>query len=523
VRIYVGLVGASRAWEQVFLQEGVPYGSVDLRAGLLKENCSVLVVNRSLSGAERDCVEQYLREGGALLGSVHSLSQISGIGSRKERVDYILSEHDMIFLDVSLMDLAVVGEISKEANMLRTQADTNAVFAGPLGGGYAVALPFDLDEALFDTRVANKNFYARIERLPSERVSLVSKGEVRHLVHRSLEYLHHVRGMWYAHLWTFPGENENIFVFRVDTDRSQRTEIDALYEIARRRQCSLSWYLDVRSHEGWLKHFQTLVSQEFGVHCYEHQVFPTVDANLKNIARATREMHSAGLHPQGFAAPFGIWTPELAQSLDRLGFEYSSEFSYAYDTFPLYPELPAGRCTTLQVPIHPICIGSLLRVGYSDSQMKEYFKMVIDYKWLRNEPLFFYHHPLHGQWSVAEMIFDCVLQYPVQNMTLGEYARWWKRREMLKMTIDVESAGITSILSSSSAGGGAADVRLRVSNPRGDYAFVPLEGRTGLTSAANWSQTSAPLPPPSDIRRIREFDLRGMLGNLYTTMTRKSR
>lgn len=523
MRIHVGLAGPSLAWEQVCLQEGVPCGIVDLRLDRLKENCSALVVNRPLTSAERDCVEQYLREGGALLGSARHLSQFSGMGSRRERVDYILSEHDTIVPDVFLMDLALVGEISKEANILRTQAGTHAVFAGPLGGGYAVALPFDIDDALFDSRVANKNFYAKVERLPSERVSLVSKGEIRHLVHRSLEYLHHVRGVWYAHLWYFPGDNESIFAFRVDTDRSQREEIDALYEIARRHDCSLSWYLDVKSHGTWLKHFQSLVNQEFGVHCYEHRVFPTVDANLKNITKAMREMQAAGLHPRGFAAPYGVWTPELAHALDQLGLEYSSEFSYAYDTFPLYPELPAGRYATLQVPIHPICIGSMLRVGYSDAQMKEYFKMVIDHKWHRNEPLFFYHHPLHKQWSVTEFIFDCAHQYSVLNMTLGEYALWWKQREKLKMTIDYEEESITSKPGSTSGDAAPSDVRLRVSTPRGNCANFPLEGRIELKPVSRWSETHAPLPPPADIRRIREFDLRGMLGDLYTTMTRKSK
>ncbi|MCZ6775616.1 MAG: hypothetical protein O7D34_04055, partial [Ignavibacteria bacterium] len=200
MKLQIGLVTQSLVWEQICLQEGVPFGIVDLATKDVQEECSLLVVNRPLTELERENVEQYLRNGGGVLGYALYLFQVAGTNSLRERLDYIVSDHDEVFSDLHLIDLGIYGSVPREANCMRTCANTFAVFAGPLGGGFAVILPFDAVEVLKDYRAASKNFYFTRDRLPSERVSLVSKGEVRHLLHRSFEYLHHVRGLPYAHL-----------------------------------------------------------------------------------------------------------------------------------------------------------------------------------------------------------------------------------------------------------------------------------------------------------------------------------
>jgi hypothetical protein len=518
VKIQIGLVTRSSGWEQLCAQEGVPCSTIDLTARSLADECSLLIVNRTLNPNEREVVEQYLRDGGAIVGYTEHLHNVAGIAGTEQDLAYVVADHDDVFPSVHLLDLGVHGIVPRGANTLRTDTNTFAIAAGPLGGGTAVVLPFDVDALLHDPRSANKSFYFNLDRLPSERVSLVSKGELRQLVHGAFQYLHQVRGIPYIHLWYFPRDLKNVFAFRIDSDGASREDIDKLYGISRDSDVPLSWFLDVKSHEQWLSHFMYFVEQEIGLHCYEHQTYPKYDANLKNIAKGLQEMRRAGVQPTGFTAPYGIWNPELARAIDQSGFEYSSEFSYAYDTFPMFAEAGGARYKTLQIPIHPICIGSMAKAGYSEARMFEYFIKVIRLKLSRHEPLFFYHHPSHRHWDVVRSLFN-FREEGVEKTTLGEYARWWKRRIAVKYTASVDGDVVRIQYAGTPA---PDDVWLRVVNARRDEIILPMSEKVDLKSAGWTAQEEFPLPP-DDIRRAREFDPRQMVGQLFNTLIRKFR
>ena len=247
MNICIGLVAGGPAWDQLCMQEGVPFRLVDPAIPLSHESCSLLVINRPLSWDERSNVEAFLGSGGAILGSAHDLNGVGGTTVRKEWLEYIVPDNESVINGVSLLDVGFEGSIPGEANAFRTPSNTFALFAGPLRGGYAVILPFRVGELLGDTRMADKSFYASPDRLPSERVSSAGKGELRHLIHRSFEYLHHARGLPYVHLWYFPADNRNVMAFRVDTDGALRPDIDALYRVARNNEVPLTWFLDVKS------------------------------------------------------------------------------------------------------------------------------------------------------------------------------------------------------------------------------------------------------------------------------------
>jgi hypothetical protein len=519
VRIRIALVARSNAWEQLCAQEGIPCAVIDLAAKSVAEECSLLVVNRVLGAEERNVVEHYLRNGGAVIGSTAHLQDVAGVEGTEQNQSYVVADHDSVFSSIHLLDVGVQGLTPRGANALRTDTGAFAVAAGPLGGGWAVVLPFDVDALYHDARPANKNFYSAPERLPSERVSLVGKGELRHLVCDAFVYLHQVRGLPYVHLWYFPKDLRSVFAFRIDTDGATREDIDTLYNLARESDTSLSWFLDVKSHEPWLDHFKYFVGQEIGLHCYEHQSYPMFDANLKNISKGIQGMRRSGLQPAGFTAPYGIWNPELAKAIDESGFEYSSEFSYAYDTLPLFAGAGGMVFHTLQVPIHPICIGSMLKVGYSDARMIEYFDRIIHLKLSRREPLFFYHHPTHRRWDVVRRIVSMPEQ-GVENVTLVEYARWWKRRIGVKYSSDISGSEIRIQHSAPSV---PDDVWIRIVNPNGEEVILPSKEIIDLRSIATWRKPERQVPPPEDIRRIREFDPRQMVGHLFNTLVRKFR
>lgn len=520
MKIHIGVIADSYGWEQLLSQEGVSHGSVELDPDLLREECSVLVVNRPLNSVEREIVEQYLHAGGAVIGYVAHCEGLAGATSTAQHLEYIVSHDDARFQDVGLIDIGMRGAVPREGNDLRTESGGYALFAGELGGGVAVLLPFDVDVLFSDVRSANKSFYFTRDRLPVERVSLCSKGEVRHLVRRCLEYLHAERGLPYVHVWYFPNGERNLFAFRIDTDGAPGEDIESLYEIAADCNVSMSWYLDVKSHETWLKRFAVMVNQEIGLHCYEHRVFEDYDSNKRNISRALHLLEQIGIRPAGFSGPFGEWNSALGRVLQDLGFEYSSEFAYAYDTLPLHPLADTDVLTTMQVPVHPVSIGSMRRVGYGGEQMVAYFRSVMDQKLARNEPLFFYHHPTHHHWGVVRSLFSDSQQKGINDITLGEYARWWKDRIRYKVGVEYREGriGISTIDAFPSASVGS--IWLRIHMPNQEESLVPMQQEITLGEGRGWKRVER-ISVPQDLSRIREFDPRTLLGNIYTTVARK--
>ena len=517
MKIKVGLLNRSHGWEQLLMQEGVPWAPVgkDLPAG--PEEFSVLVVNRPVGSNEGHLLERYLGRGGALLGVARYLEGVAEVSTRQTWLGFLTADRHDLFSEVGLLDVEGPGHIPREATLLRSQKGEFCVFAGRFHGGAAVLLPFDPATLLLDGRYGVKSFHAGRERLPSERVSVVSKGELRHIIHRALEYLHHVRGRAYAHLWWYPAGSRNITGMRIDTDGATREEIDDLYAIAHETGVGFTWFVDVKALSDQLPHFASMIGQEIGVHCYEHREYAVPGEAQTDLAKAQAVLHSVGLGAEGMAAPYGLWSEALADTQERLGFLYASEFSYAYDTLPFLPARDARPYRVWQVPVHPICPGSLRQAGYTDGEMATYFSDVVDAKLLRRDPLLFYHHPSHHARGVIRGLLRHALDAGCRPLTLGEYARWWGSRAKVRIEFDVDRESLTTTVGPTSMG----DIWIRVSDPEGRETFTMPHQAVQLDEQ-EWTVTPAYLPP-QDLRRIREFDPRALLGQIYNAMTRRVR
>jgi hypothetical protein len=103
---------------------------------------------------------------------------------------------------------------------------------------------------------------------------------------------------------------------------------------------------------------------------------------------------------------------------------YTSEFTFAYDSYPIN-----FNSNGLQIPIHPICTGSLNRKGYTTSDMLSYFNEVLNRKLSRHEPIIFYHHPLQTGLYLFNTIFEKVIEEGLTNLTFEQYAEFWHKRE----------------------------------------------------------------------------------------------
>ena len=516
MNLRVGMIGISPGWEELLCQTGVPVlhpVPPDSPPGTF----SALVVSRQLNGDELAFVREYLRSGGAILGSSVYLEGLLKPGGEPLRLSYLAPEAGSRLRGVSLLDIEQTGSIPREANCLRTSENVYAVFAGELLGGLAVVTPFDPGEAMEDFRAVERYFYARQERLPSERVSRVGKNEVLHFVRGALEYLHHGRGLPFASLSPFPANAVNVFANRIDTDNGTPEEIDELCRISSESEAPFTWFVDAGSHRSWLGRFAEMEGQEIGLHCFDHRIYLDAAKDEENIRKGLSAMNESGLTPSSFAAPFGFWSPDLGRAIDRAGFRYSSEFAWAYDTLPHYPVTRGGKYSTMQVPVHPIAIGSMRRSGFTPAQMSQYFREVVDQKLFRREPLFFYHHPGHRQWDVVRNLCDHLRASGARPVTLGEYAGWWSTRRALRPSFRFEGDSVITSIEGGAPGAGAVDVSVCISRRGGEEILVPLlEGDSGKKRHG-----VTPYVSPLDITRIREFDLRGEIGRQFTRLQRR--
>ena len=515
MKLNIGIVGNSERWEALLEQEGVPFAKV--ASTLLLEQYSAVVAGDDVHDHDLTLMRTYLSQGGGVLCSAKVYAEIRQTTYNQEYIKYMYSDPSSHFSNVGLVDIQSRCRVAWNANQLRTDKGSFCIHKGMFNNGHVIVLPFDPTVLSSDDRTSTKSFYSPEPRLPFERVSTVSKGGIRKLVARSLEILHHHRGLPYAHLWYYPGDAESVFAFRVDTDEARPGEIDELYKLVRASEVPTAWFVDVKNQQLFLPMFTSMKHQEIGAHCYEHRVFDNVEQNEANIHQALSVLNGAAIKPEGFVAPFGMWNEGLGKAIRNAGFVYSSEFAYDYDNLPSFPSLGSEISKVLQTPIHPIGIGNLRRQGYADDQMKKYYDLVTSMKLSVREPLLFYHHPKDGHHEVLRHLFEIAKNPRVAPMFLGEYANWWKRR--LKVKPQIDSTGLTLRIT---ADKGPDTCWLRISRPDGTEAFTPIRKELSLEKLS-WELRPLPFALPPNYVRARNFNYRIPLTRTVDLATRVMR
>jgi hypothetical protein len=499
VNLKIGVLGEPAGWNLLLQQIGVSYKKVT--DSLHPDEFSAVVASDNVDDRESEMLRQYLTLGGAVLCSVKVYARIRQSTAQIVNIDYLYPSHDSVFHSLGIIDIFAQCQLAWNANDLKTNRGVLAAHVGKYTDDCVIALPFDPTELILDNRTAVKSFYSPARRIPFETVSLVSKNEIRILVSRCLELLHHYRRLPYVHLWHFPNGARSVFCFRIDTDYGTEEQLRQLYLAVHRNQISATWFVDVKSHEKSMEFFIEMDGQEIGVHCFDHQAFPDFDRNYQNISKAQAILHNSKIRTKGFSAPYGVWNDELGRAIAENGFEYSSEFSYDYDNLPSIPQLQQGK-GVLQIPIHPICAGSLKRHSYDDAQMIQYFTGIVQRKLALREPLFFYHHPKDEHHVVLDWLFQQMQHEKIPVSTMGEYAQWWKSR-------------ISSIPEFEYAEGSVymhkfrpdRSMYLRITQPDGTEAIIPTAMQVVLETV-RWESKLPGWKMPPDYLRSRRFNYR---------------
>jgi len=251
--------------------------------------------------------------------------------------------------------------------------------------------------------------------------------------------------------------HRGIFTFRIDLDYFHPKHVDRALEAAEKHGIKMSWFVNMETgkfHKDELRRIGE--SQDVQNHGFFHQTFEESEKNLENILRADRYLKEMGFGCSGFAAPFGYWNKSLGIALEKSGYEYSSEFREGREIFPFYPELgkagelqagtEAKKGTVLQLPIHPVCLGSLLESGYKPEEAIDYFERVIDLFYEKQIPIFLYGHPtgrLGAYPEVLDRVFEKVKSLEdIWFTNLTEYAGFWKKKGFGERKVDWQEHGI---------------------------------------------------------------------------------
>jgi len=510
-RLTVGVLKAEPGWTILLQQLGVSFEEIKSDDDISPVNYSVVIINRSLSVDKYHVIEEYIKKGGAVLdqGFFHKRMRSGKI--RRKRIRSLYPEmNNPVFRSVWMLDIFGTVERYTEASYFN-----KTVSLAELGAGYIAFIGLDINGLSINPYSKRKQFYSPSGKFPNEIVALVSKGEIRKLVDAMLKWLHVRRNLPYVHKWFFPRQLKNIFCFRLDTDGASPRQMRKWYRIAKDNNIRITWFIHSEPMEGMLSVLGEMDNQEFALHGYYHRTYTKVDENWENIHRNKLQLDAEGFACEGFSAPYGTWNQSLAEAVERHRLLYSSEFSLDYDSFPSFPWLGNRFAQTMQIPIHPVCVGSLIRVKAAPDEMIRYYRYMVDKKIGHREPVIFYDHPLHPYPRVTDEIFKMAREKKMENISFAEFARWWGTR--VQATFQAIASGTDTL-----------DVELNDWHPDLGLFIAGDKEETFLNTGGKYSLKELLWKPspehgiavPSDLVSLRKYN-RSMLQYALLDMWRR--
>ena len=472
----IGIIDLSPGWKSILDQIGVWYQQIEDFDDLLA-SYSVIIVNKPISPDQEELLHAFNDNGGSVLETPDGDTFSHARFTVAKKVKTLINDYSIPFLEhIPFLD------IHNEAHLYNGQDNFSGLIDFErIQKGIVCNLGVNPDELIADNSYTRKRFYFKDEKHPDELTSKVSKGALVDLICSLLKELHFQQGLPFINKWTSPKEKP-VFAFRIDSDFGDQKSIRDLYSIAREYSIPMTWFLHVKAHEEWLSIFHEFEGHEIALHGYEHGTSDSYEHIFNNIETGFQLLVDAGFKPKGFCVPYGIWNDTLAEVLQKFEFSYTSEFTVGYDALPFKPIHKGSGSLPLQVPIHPICTGSLNRKKTSLQEMKEYFMGLIDIKTSSYQNTVFYHHPLQPGTEVWKEIFAKVNELDLTKLTFQEYASFWEQRAKTSYSaaINLESGEL-------SFSGGLEGMLIQVSKSHSSFELIRQTSEQQISSSGNFN------------------------------------
>ena len=428
LELKIGITDNNPQWLLVLKQIGVIFEVINPDTVIDPKKYAVVIVCSKHNHQSQEVMD-FLNGGGSILTEANTARAIFNVPTKKITIKYLQPENSLPFEQIPICDLQIKSEIAVNSSYLRNQDGIDTVCINKSQSGNLIILPSGFTDVLKSYKIKRKNFQPQGGRdYPSERISAITKGAIRRIIEKAIQYLFHERKLPFVHLWNFPDGKTNIFCFRIDTDFALQDEVINLYELCKKREIPATWFVETKTKENWINLFGTLENQEISYHCYRHRIFKDYNSNYNDFTKGLSILKKADIKPIGYAAPYGEWTPILGNVIQDLGFEYSSEFGLSYDDLPFQPIINNSASAVYQIPIHPVSIRKLIITKHNEEQILQYYMKRVDEKIILGDPIIFYHHPSHKHLNIFSKIFKNIHEENIPVITMGDYSSWWRKR-----------------------------------------------------------------------------------------------
>jgi len=427
MQIKIGLCTPNPGWEILLSQEGFCFDIIEENEEFDLKKFALVIPNHEFVEKNKKLLLEYITKNGLVIADKETFPIIVDIGVHKRKISFIIPKGNSIFSNLGLIDLYSEFGIPQNNSLQILDGDLH-IYDYSKQSGNVVILPFSINELILNQSSARKRFYAERKELPSEVVAMVSKGKIRELISSIIQQNFYKLAIPLVQKCYYPRGRENAFIFRIDTDFCSAEDANNLYALCNKYNVNATWFVDTKNEKMLSEVYSTFTQHEIALHCEKHKVYKSFEENYKNILCARNKLMECGIIVKGFAAPFGEWNASLGKAIKDLDFKYSSEFTLDYDNLPFYPFFDNHFSSVLQIPIHPVSAGRLRRAHFTDQEMVQYYKSIIDYNFSRNLPVILYHHPHHKKLKVWEEIFAYIKTKRFWNPTMHEFAIWWSKR-----------------------------------------------------------------------------------------------
>ncbi len=490
-QLCIGIIELNTGWKILLDQIGVWHKEIDFAQDLASQY-SVIIVNQSVTPEQEDQLHHFNDKGGSILETPNGDLFSHARFTTKKKVQRLINTRNIPFLD-HIPFLDVYGE----ADLYNGQDNFDGLVDFEKHElGVVCNLGINPDDLITNTDYSRKRFFFQHEKHPDELVSNSSKGYLADLISSILKELHFQQGLPFVCKWTSPKE-QPVFAFRIDSDYGDKDSVKALNKIGAKHKIPMTWFLHVEAHEDWLSLFHEFEGQEIALHGYEHGTSTSYEHVLNNIERGVQLLKDAGFDPKGFCAPYGIWNDTLAEVLQKFEFEYTSEFSIGYDALPFLSTFENQELECLQIPIHPICTGSLIRRKADLKQMKEYFFEVMKNKLSRFEPVLFYHHPLQPGTEIWDDVFMKVNELGLTKLSFSEYSRFWKQRSSIHIEASIQPESKELVFK-----GNPADLLIQVSKSHSSFELLRADENGTIKSPGEFDYHAPNKPSKEEINQL---------------------
>ena len=264
----------------------------------------------------------------------------------------------------------------------------------------------------------------------------VGKSGIMHWCAKTLIQLLLSNGKDVYFLWWFPDAAPGVANYRVDVDDNTKRSFDL---IAKTIDCHASWCSVFFTTSCFASDFSIIrgsyeAGAEVGSHGHYHYTFERDPAtNEKNLRTSIDFLRQRGLDIRGAVMPSGKSFAGIGEVMSENDIAYTSNFGLIFDSLPI--EISQGKSEHLEIPIHPVAPGNVIKASSSladiDQYLNSYYMETARKLSDSFLPLFFYGHNNDTQrLSLLPGLLDrLAAAFPEHVfLRLDHYAAFWKER-----------------------------------------------------------------------------------------------